>query len=71
MSALQEPLTRRERQVVELLHMGYDPAEIAPRLGIALKTVRNHIENIAKKAPGDPPPIRRIRRDGARWLLAG
>jgi DNA-binding NarL/FixJ family response regulator len=68
--SLPPKLTKREREVVELLHEGYDPAEIAPRLGMALKTVRNHIDNVAKKFPGDLPPIRRIRREGKHWLLA-
>jgi DNA-binding NarL/FixJ family response regulator len=63
-------LTKREREIVELLHCGYDPAEIAARLTIRVATVRKHIEHIAEKVPGELTPIRRIRRAARDLLLA-
>jgi pimeloyl-ACP methyl ester carboxylesterase/DNA-binding CsgD family transcriptional regulator len=42
-------LTRREREVVELLARGCDNAQIAAHLGIAEKTVRNNISAVFDK----------------------
>ncbi|MBP0590036.1 alpha/beta fold hydrolase [Paraburkholderia sp. LEh10] len=42
-------LTRREREIVELMAGGRDNAQIAARLGLSEKTVRNHITNIFSK----------------------
>src|SRR5262245_13132461 len=42
-------LTEREHQVLELLADGRSNAEIAGRLGITSKTVRNHVANIFSK----------------------
>ncbi|MEM5339950.1 alpha/beta fold hydrolase [Paraburkholderia azotifigens] len=42
-------LTRREREIVELIASGRDNAQIAARLGLSEKTVRNHITNIFAK----------------------
>jgi DNA-binding NarL/FixJ family response regulator len=42
-------LTGRERQVLDLLAQGYNNPEIAYRLGINSKTVRNHVSNILSK----------------------
>jgi DNA-binding NarL/FixJ family response regulator len=68
--SLPPKLTKREIQIVALLHEGYDPAEIAARLEVRVATVRKHIENIADKVPGELTPIRRIRREAKRILLA-
>lgn len=42
-------LTRRERDIVELLAGGRDNAQIAARLALSEKTVRNHITSIFAK----------------------
>ncbi|HZJ08086.1 MAG TPA: LuxR C-terminal-related transcriptional regulator, partial [Trueperaceae bacterium] len=42
-------LTARERQVLELVAAGLDDEEIAVRIGIAQKTVRNHLTNTYAK----------------------
>jgi len=42
-------LTDREREVLELVAQGLANAEIAGKLSISLKTVRNHVSNIFNK----------------------
>ncbi len=42
-------LTIREREVFELLVKNYDTEEIATKLKISSKTVRNHISNVIQK----------------------
>jgi DNA-binding NarL/FixJ family response regulator len=42
-------LTEREREVLELLAQGYNNGDIAGRLHISQKTVRNHCSNIFSK----------------------
>jgi pimeloyl-ACP methyl ester carboxylesterase len=42
-------LTRRENELVELIAQGRDNAQIAASLGVAEKTVRNHITHIFAK----------------------
>ena len=42
-------LTKREREVFELLIKNYTTKEIAEKLGISEKTVRNHISNVIQK----------------------
>ncbi len=42
-------LTKREKQVFELLILNNTTAEIAKKLGISEKTVRNHISNSMQK----------------------
>ena len=42
-------LTKREREVFELLIKNNDTAEIAKKLNISDKTVRNHISNAMQK----------------------
>lgn len=42
-------LTRRERDIVELIAQGRDNAQIAARLDLSEKTVRNHITSIFSK----------------------
>ena len=42
-------LTKREREVFELLIKNYTTKEIAEKLGISEKTVRNHISNVMHK----------------------
>ena len=42
-------LTEREREVLNLIAQGHDNPEIARRLVISIKTVRNHVSNIFSK----------------------
>jgi DNA-binding NarL/FixJ family response regulator len=42
-------LTDREREILQLIAHGYNNAEIAEKLFLAPKTVRNHISNIFSK----------------------
>lgn len=42
-------LTIRERQIFDLLINNYDTEEIASKLNISSKTVRNHISNVIQK----------------------
>jgi len=42
-------LTARERELLELLAQGHSNPEIAERLGLRHKTVRNHVSNIFSK----------------------
>lgn len=42
-------LTKREREVFKLLIKNYTTKEIAEKLGISEKTVRNHISNVMQK----------------------
>lgn len=42
-------LTKREREVFELLIQNYSTNEIAEKLKISDKTVRNHISNAMQK----------------------
>ena len=42
-------LTKREREVFELLIVNYTTKEIANKLKISEKTVRNHISNTMQK----------------------
>ena len=42
-------LTKREKEVFELLITNQTTAEIAKKLGISEKTVRNHISNAMQK----------------------
>ena len=42
-------LTKREKEVFELLVINFTTKEIATKLGISEKTVRNHISNAMQK----------------------
>ena len=42
-------LTKREREVFELLIKNYTTRDIAEKLNISDKTVRNHISNVMQK----------------------
>lgn len=44
-----DPLTERERQIVQLIAEGYTSREIATRLGVKPKTVQNHRANLMEK----------------------
>lgn len=42
-------LSKREKEVVQLVAMGYKNKEVAEKLGIAAKTVETHRANIMNK----------------------
>ena len=42
-------LTKREKQVFDLLVLNKSTDQIAKKLGISEKTVRNHISNVMQK----------------------
>jgi DNA-binding NarL/FixJ family response regulator len=42
-------LTKRERELVQLLSEGYSTSEIASRLSVSIKTVATHRQNILQK----------------------
>ena len=44
-----DELTRREREVLQIVAQGQDNYTIAARLGISEKTVRNHVSVIFSK----------------------
>lgn len=46
---MEEPLTPREQQVLQLAAVGLTHKEIACRLGITAKTARNHLANLYDK----------------------
>jgi DNA-binding NarL/FixJ family response regulator len=48
-SQLFPELTRSEREILTLLKQGYKNAEIAERLSLSQKTVRNYVSNIMSK----------------------
>jgi DNA-binding NarL/FixJ family response regulator len=53
-------LTRRERQVAELVARGLTSKGVARHLDVSPATVKVHIRNAAAKLPGDGPPRHRI-----------
>ncbi len=56
-------LSPREREVVILLGNGSDLTynEVAERLGIALSTVRRHVDRIMIRNPSDKRPLAALR----------
>lgn len=46
---MKQILTEKERRIFELLLDNYDTKEIADRMAISEKTVRNHISNVICK----------------------
>lgn len=48
-AAQQEPLSRREEEILSLLAKGYRYKEIADALAISFETVRTHLKNIYDK----------------------
>jgi DNA-binding CsgD family transcriptional regulator len=64
------PLTRRQRDVVHGIMRGETYEEIADRLGIAERTVRMHVDAIARDIDGKGTPRRRVRRYFANLTLS-
>ncbi len=46
---IQKFLTKREREIFNMLVKNYDTLDIADSLEISEKTVRNHISNVIQK----------------------
>jgi LuxR family maltose regulon positive regulatory protein len=46
---LAEPLTRREREVLQLIGVGASNGEIARRLVVSVNTVKRHVHNLCRK----------------------
>ena len=44
-----EPLTPREKEVITLSAEGHTSEDIAERLGMAARTVNQHVDNVARK----------------------
>jgi DNA-binding NarL/FixJ family response regulator len=65
-----QPLTTRQRQVVQLLADGASCPKIAARLGISVRTVHAHVRVIAALLTGKQPPIRRIVANADKLLAA-
>ena len=42
-------LTKREKEIFDLLVINYSTSDIAIKLGVSEKTVRNHISNVIQK----------------------
>jgi DNA-binding CsgD family transcriptional regulator len=42
-------LTKREKEILELIYLGYTDVEIAEQIDISKNTVRTHRENIRTK----------------------
>lgn len=42
-------LTKREKEIIQLVSLGYKNREVAEKLGIAVKTVETHRANIMNK----------------------
>jgi DNA-binding NarL/FixJ family response regulator len=59
-------LSEREREVLELMALGYDNRRIARELYLSDKTVRNHVSAVLGKleVPGRSEAIQRARRAG-------
>ncbi|MEV7385569.1 response regulator transcription factor [Streptomyces sp. NPDC091215] len=59
------PLSRRERQIMELLSTGVGVQEIGPRLGLSERTVRNYLSNVYAKLGARNSTEAVLRRHGA------
>lgn len=61
-------LTRRQREIVALIAEGMTYSQIAVRLGIKRRTVRMHVELIARELPGSEWPLYRVIRHLGRLM---
>jgi DNA-binding NarL/FixJ family response regulator len=62
------PLSRREREVTQLIRDGLGPTEIAKALHISESTVKTYVARARVKADRDSP-LRRSRDEG-QWVGA-
>lgn len=58
-------LTPRQQQVAEMAAMKVPNKEIAQRLGISVKTVEAHLDQVARTLPGNGSP----RRKATLWFF--
>lgn len=49
LNRVNNPITKREKEIIELLAHGLSEKEIGEKLFISPKTVNNHLDNIRKK----------------------
>lgn len=63
-------LTRRQRQIVELLAEGKTFAEIGHTLGISREAVKAHIAKLALRLPGQGTSLRRVLLHAREMLAA-
>lgn len=54
-------LTKRESEVARLIALDYTYAEVAEALEISHGTVAGHVQNAARKIPGDARPIHKLK----------
>lgn len=54
------PLTKRQRTILESVVAGASYKAIATKLGIAQRTVRQHVETIAMQLPGKGAPRHKV-----------
>lgn len=54
------PVTPMQLCVATLLALGQTQGEVAAALGIGIGTVRDHLDRIARKIPGDLPREQRV-----------
>lgn len=69
---LSQPFTPAEENAVAHLAAGLTYRQIAESMNISYRTARNHIQNAAKKIPGDLPVQLRVvawYRGGDVWIL--
>jgi len=52
----QLPLTERQYQIAECVARGMPDKQIAQETGLAIDTVRHHIQAAAARIPGDTAP---------------
>jgi len=66
-----QPLTRRESEVLQLIGCGHSNKEIARNLNLSVATVKHHVHNILEKLqlPRRAQAMRRVR--DAPWIAAG
>lgn len=55
-----KPLTERQTQIAECVARGLPDKQIAHETGLAIATVRYHIQEAAKDLPGDTAPRHKL-----------
>jgi DNA-binding NarL/FixJ family response regulator len=55
-----KPLTERQAQIAELVARGLPDKQIAQETGLAIDTVRHHIQAAAARLPGDTTPRHKL-----------